>query len=175
VSTLSPTARVILGLLALRPRTGYEIKQVTDYSTRFFWGASYGQIYPELRRLESVGLVRSSDAPRGARRRRVYELTAEGRRALEAWLAGPEEIFEYRDEGLLKLFFGELVDSEQVRALVERRRKWYEEAGRHFRAIAAELGEIEGPSADVLRYGIDLMDWSAAWFEGLERRLTPPA
>ena len=36
MSSLSPTARVILGLLAWQARTGYEIKQVTDRSTRFF-------------------------------------------------------------------------------------------------------------------------------------------
>ena len=39
---------VILGTLARRPLTGYEIKQVVDHSTRFFWAASYGQIYPDL-------------------------------------------------------------------------------------------------------------------------------
>ena len=58
-ASLSPTARVILGFLFLGEETGYDIKQVTDRSTRYFWGASYGQIYPELRRLEAAGLVRS--------------------------------------------------------------------------------------------------------------------
>lgn len=175
MSTLSPTARVILGLLAFAPRTGYDIKQVTDYSTRFFWGASYGQIYPELRRLEAAGLVRSSDAPRGGVRRRVYELTAAGTRALTTWLGEPEEIFDYRDEGLLKLFFGELLEADDLLELVRRRRRWYEEAAMLFRGIAAQLGEIEGPSAEVLRYGIELMDWSGAWFADLEERLTAPA
>jgi len=175
MSTLSPTARVILGLLAFAPRTGYDIKQVTDVSTRFFWGASYGQIYPELRRLEAAGLVRSSDAPRGALRRRVYRLTADGERALRSWLTRPEEIFDYRDEGLLKLFFGELLEGEDLLELVRRRRRWYEEAALLFRGIAEQLGEIEGPSAEVLRYGIELMDWSGAWFADLEKRLTAPA
>jgi DNA-binding PadR family transcriptional regulator len=179
MSTLSPTARVILGLLAFSPRTGYDIKQVTDYSTRFFWGASYGQIYPELRRLESEGLVRSTDSPRGAVVRRVYELTPKGRRALHDWLATPGEGYEFRDEGLLKLFFGELVAPDELLELVRRRRGWYEGSAAEFRAIADQLGEIEGPSADVLRYGIELMDWNARWYADLEQRLsaavTPPA
>ncbi len=109
MSSLSPTARVILGLLAWRPRTGYEIKQVTDQSTRFFWGASYGQIYPELRRLETDGLVESREEPRGRVPRRVFSLTTAGREALDAWLEEPEEAYEVRDEGLLKLFFGDLM------------------------------------------------------------------
>ena len=86
MSSLSPTARVILGLLAWQARTGYEIKQVTDRSTRFFWGASYGQIYPELRRLEEAGLVVSREEPRGRVPRRVYSLTDAGQRAVDAWL-----------------------------------------------------------------------------------------
>ena len=65
MSNLSPTARVILGLLALGDETGYDMKQTIDLSTRFFWGASYGQIYPELRRLEAGGLVTSREEPRG--------------------------------------------------------------------------------------------------------------
>jgi PadR family transcriptional regulator, regulatory protein AphA len=46
---LSATAKVILRMLAQRPRSGYEIKSLVDHSTRYFWAASYGQIYPELR------------------------------------------------------------------------------------------------------------------------------
>ena len=48
---------VILGFLSQHPRSGYEIKRAVDRSTRFFWAASYGQIYPELRRLQEQGLV----------------------------------------------------------------------------------------------------------------------
>ncbi len=47
----------ILGLLARRPRSGYEIKANVDTTIRHFWAASYGQIYPELRRLEAAGWI----------------------------------------------------------------------------------------------------------------------
>jgi len=171
MSSLSATARVILGLLKFSPRTGYDVKRVTDFSTRFFWRASYGQIYPELRGLEGAGLVRASEEPRGRRPRRVYELTPKGERELSAWLLGANELYEVRDEGLLRLFFGELLQSEDLLALVERRRAWFEMAAAHFRGIAAELGEVEGPSGEVLRYGIELMDWNAAWWADLARRL----
>jgi DNA-binding PadR family transcriptional regulator len=171
MSSLSPTARVILGLLRFEPRTGYDVKRVTGYSTRFFWGASYGQIYPELRRLERAGLVRAREDPKGGRRRRVYELTGAGERALSSWLREENDLYEMRDEGLLRLFFGELLQDDELLALVRRRRAWFEDVAVHFRGIGVELGEIEGPSADVLRYGIELMDWTAAWWGDLERTL----
>lgn len=171
MSSLSATARVILGLLQFAPRTGYDVKRVTDFSTRFFWRASYGQIYPELRSLEQAGIVRVREEPRGRRPRRVYELTPKGERELGGWLLGESDLYEVRDEGLLRLFFGELVSNEELLALVRRRRAWFEGAGAHFRGIAAQLGEVEGPSGEVLRYGIELMDWNATWWGDLERRL----
>ena len=172
MSSLSPTARVILGLLAWEARTGYEIKQVTDRSTRFFWGASYGQIYPELRRLEAAGLVESREEPRGRVPRRVYSLTTAGRRALDAWLEAADESYEVRDEGLLKLFFGDLMSEEQRRDLIARRSAWYEESAALFRGIGEELGELDESSGSVLRYGIELMEWSAQWWRELERKVT---
>ena len=172
MSSLSPTARVILGLLAWEARTGYEIKQATDRSTRFFWGASYGQIYPELRRLEAAGLVESREEPRGRVPRRVYSLTTAGRRALDAWLETADESYEVRDEGLLKLFFGDLMSEEQRRDLIARRSAWYEESAALFRGIGEELGELDECSGSVLRYGIELMEWSAQWWRELEREVT---
>ena len=171
MSQLSATGRVILGLLKFEPRTGYDIKRVTDFSTRFFWRASYGQIYPELRSLERAGLVAARDEPYGRRRRRVYELTPAGEQALFEWLAGTDDVYDVRDEGLLRLFFAELGSREQLLELVRRRRRWFSDAGQHFLHIAEELGPIEGPSAEVLRYGLDLMAWSAAWWSDLETRL----
>src|SRR6476660_4769428 len=113
---LSATAYVILGMVRREPLSGYEIKALVDNSTRFFWAASYGQIYPELKRLSEAGLASATDSPQGERRRTVYELTEEGRDALHAWLAEPPQVFEMRHEGMLKLFFaGELDPPEQVR------------------------------------------------------------
>jgi DNA-binding PadR family transcriptional regulator len=68
-AALSPTAYVILGMLGLGARTGYDVKGIVDQSTRFFWAASYGQIYPELSRLEELGLVTGRLAPTGGRKR----------------------------------------------------------------------------------------------------------
>jgi DNA-binding PadR family transcriptional regulator len=174
MQTLTPTARVILGVLALGPRTGYHIKKLTDVSTRFFWSASYGQIYPELHRLEAAGLV-EADAPSGARRRRPYRLTDAGRRTLRAWLTSDSALtFEYRDEGLLKLFFADLLEPDEVRAHVRRMQTETAEVLAHFRMIAEELGREreEDPARYpyyALDYGIAFMEWVAGWWAALER------
>src|SRR5436309_6144702 len=112
---LTPTGRVILGMIAFGKRTGYDIKTFVDKTTRYFWAASYGQIYPELKRLEDRGLIRGRPEPSGGRARTVYELTEAGEAALHGWLASDAEpLEELRDEGMLKLFFSDSLPERRI-------------------------------------------------------------
>jgi PadR family transcriptional regulator, regulatory protein AphA len=162
---------VVLGLLALGARSGYDIKTTVDRSTRVFWAASYGQIYPELRRLEQEGLIRGEDAPTGARGRRVYELTEQGRQALEDWLVGPTTTIEYRDESLLRLFFADALPREHALGLLEARRRGHEQYGEILRSIDALPGRDPDFVDLVLRWGIEFNEWGAQWCERHLRRL----
>jgi PadR family transcriptional regulator, regulatory protein AphA len=162
---LSPTAKVVLGLVALGDRTGYEIKQTVERSTTFFWGASYGQIYPELERLERAGLLVSEQ--RGPRRRREFQVTPTGEQALREWLSSRDPLsFSTRDEGLLKLFFADLVDDEERLANVRQIVEQNEQALAFFRTIQAT-----GSTAEALVYGIDFVEWNLDWWRRYERRL----
>jgi PadR family transcriptional regulator AphA len=169
---LSPTAYVILGMVRRQPRSGYEIKALVDNSTRFFWAASYGQIYPELKSLAEAGLIVGSDSPTGGRRRTVYEITADGEEELRAWLRQPPQTFETRDEGLLKLFFaGALPREEAVKILREMRAQRL--AGHErLREIERTKGEIEDPfPMIVLRGGLEFTQWFADWCERMEKEI----
>jgi len=163
---------VVLGLLAEAPRSGYDIKTVVDRSTRFFWAASYGQIYPELRRLESDGLVVGEDAPNGARDRRVYKLTPAGHQALVDWLLGSTTTIELRDESLLRLFFADTLPHEQALQLLEGRKRGHEQYLEILREIEALPGGKDPTFVDlVLHWGIDFNEWGARWCEQQLRRL----
>ena len=173
---LSPTAYVILGMLRDEPRCGYEIKAAVDNSTRFFWAASYGQIYPELRKLSEAGLIKGRSDARGDRKRVEFRLTAAGREQLRSWLRRPPETFELRDEGLLKLFFSSAAEPEDAVATLRAMRD-------HHRALAEHLREIEpkaiagggGYPLLVLRGGIEYNEWQADWCERSEREVLEEA
>jgi PadR family transcriptional regulator AphA len=154
---------VVLGLLAQGPRSGYDIKTVVDRSTRFFWAASYGQIYPELKRLEQDGLVEGEDQPRGGRGRRVYKLTEAGREALVEWLLGTTTTVELRDESLLRLFFADNLPREDALLLLEGRKRGHETYLELLRAIDARPGRDTDFIDLVLRWGIDFHEWGARW------------
>ncbi|HSR94725.1 MAG TPA: PadR family transcriptional regulator [Solirubrobacterales bacterium] len=175
---LSPTAYVILGMVSREPRSGYEIKALVDNSTRFFWAASYGQIYPELKRLSEAGLVEGVDAPRGDRKRTVYAITADGGAELKDWLRKPPETAEMREEGLLKLFFaGALKPAEAVETLRAMRRKRLElsERLRSIEPTKLAMKDEEDPyPLMVLRAGIEFNQWFADWCERMEAQLLEP-
>jgi len=97
---------VILGLLSHEKLTGYEIKKRMDTSLKYFWGASYGSIYPTLNGLVKDGFATKQETKENGRNKIVYTITKKGREHLSNWLALPVEKDEMRYETLLKLFFG---------------------------------------------------------------------
>lgn len=173
---LNPTAYVILGMVSREPRSGYEIKAVVDETTRFFWAASYGQIYPELKRLSEAGLVEGIDASRGERKRSVYAITADGEKELRAWLRKAPATSEMREEGLLKLFFAGVLPPEEAVATLRAMREQRLGLAARLRSMEPKALAKEDPfPLMVLRGGIEFNEWFADWCERMERRLLEPA
>jgi PadR family transcriptional regulator, regulatory protein AphA len=104
---LSNTSYAVLGLLDLfEPATPYQLKQIAQVSIFHFWSIPHTQLYTECARLAEAGLLDERREESG-RRRRVYRLSAAGRRGLREWRADPNtDLYELRDPGLLKLFCG---------------------------------------------------------------------
>jgi PadR family transcriptional regulator AphA len=121
----------MLGLLSIRPMTGYELRKLSEESIQHFWRESFGQIYPSLRALEAQGMVTRTEEMgevRGRPARQVYALTDGGREALRAWVAVPARPEVPRNELLLKLFFGRQAPAEaNLRQIAERRTMYIEE------------------------------------------------
>ena len=115
------TPYAILGMLSIRPMSGYDIRKEAATSINYFWNESYGQIYPALGELAAEGLARRRTV-RGSGRpdRHVYEVTPRGREALRRWLAEPPRDPPVRNELLLKLFFAEETSLESHVASVKR-------------------------------------------------------
>ncbi|MEX2196100.1 MAG: PadR family transcriptional regulator [Thermoleophilaceae bacterium] len=176
MADLSPTARVILGMIHKGKRTGYDIKALVDRSTRFFWAASYGQIYPELKRLEADGLIRAS-APEGGRRRTEYELTAAGEQALRDWITSTAELtYELRDEGLLKFFFGSAVSPGELREQLDAMAAKHEGIVASLRELEPFVAPAEGEQPSfgylTLRGGIEIHEFTAGWCRRMQDLMT---
>ncbi len=84
-----PMTYALLGLLAMRPHTGYELTRQVRNSLRLVWPSSEANLYREQRKLVRLGWAEVRAEPVGRRTRNRYAVTDAGRAALAGWLASP--------------------------------------------------------------------------------------
>ena len=110
------TSHAILGLLALRPWTTYELAKQVQRSLGWFWPRAERKLYDEPKRLVAAGLATAEREMTGARPRTVYAVTAAGRKALRRWLGEPPAPPVLEFEGMIKVFFADGGSLAQLRA-----------------------------------------------------------
>jgi PadR family transcriptional regulator AphA len=120
---LPTSSYVILGMLMIcGPMTPYELKKTVDGSIGYFWDFPRAQLYVDPARLVQQELLVEEREVEG-RRRRTYHITEKGQAVLQKWLHEPAVVeVELRDTGLLKLYFGTLLNQADIKALALRER-----------------------------------------------------
>ena len=175
-----PTAFVILGILAIHPhQSGYEIRKTVQQTVGFFWGESYGQLYPTLKLLVSDGLIALSSSSPGKRStKQEYSITPAGEACLKGWLALPYREDPPRDEFLLKLFFGNDAAPGISIAHIQK----FQEKNRNMLATLLELESLSRAHSShhpgfpfwilTLKYGVTHLRASLEWSEAALAVLT---
>jgi DNA-binding PadR family transcriptional regulator len=142
----SSSTEVLLGLLTIQPMSGYDLGQTIRESVGHFWNESYGQIYPNLKKLAAGGFVTArTERQKGKPDRQIYSITQKGRERLASWLAVPPQPEIPRNELLLKLFFGAQaslqISTEHVQRMIETES-----------AVLGKIGQIEKEIAKNRQY-----------------------
>jgi DNA-binding PadR family transcriptional regulator len=148
----SPAAFGLLGLLAARSWTGYELTSQVRRSLRFVWPVSEAHLYREQRRLVALGWATCVEEPAGRRTRKRYTITTAGREALQRWLDSEPEEPQLHIEGLLRLFNADRSTSSALIASATTTARAARESLAELAAIAAEYLEPGGPM-DLLERG----------------------
>jgi DNA-binding PadR family transcriptional regulator len=112
---------VVLGLVWKKgPCTAHAVRIEFAASQSSHWSGSAGSIYPLMRRLEEHGLLASRQEEVGRRPRRLYSITAAGRKALRGWLLASDPAVysvQYDPIRIRAWFLGLLTDRQQQAAL----------------------------------------------------------
>ncbi|HUA52961.1 MAG TPA: PadR family transcriptional regulator, partial [Candidatus Sulfotelmatobacter sp.] len=162
----------VLGLIALKPASGYDIKRTIDRSIHFIWNVTGPQIYNTLRALRDEGLIESETvAQTGRPDKQVHRITPAGTRALQAFCNAPVRASVTRDEVLLRIFFGNFAEE----AVVMRELEAYLERIRGERA-AMEATEARilahpGPRHQARRFQLLSLRLKVAQYRVTEREL----
>jgi len=124
LDALSDLEVALLGLLSVRPMTGYEIKRQYARGIAPWWETPRTQIYPKLRELERRGLVRHQYiVQQGKPNKRVYSLQPHGSAALEDWLRTDIRWPDLRQHMMMRLFLGNLLPTDVMRSLLQNYRE----------------------------------------------------
>ena len=125
----------ILGFLAYRPLSGYDLKKAFDGSVQHFWPADQSQIYRTLAQLVADGLAERAPDGEGPRDRHPYAITDAGRAELRRWLATPQPPQDDRNPFLIQVFFAANLGRDETLAVIEAHRAQIRQQATMFRAL----------------------------------------
>jgi PadR family transcriptional regulator AphA len=174
---LTATSYAVLGLLAVRPRSAYDlVGQIKRSNIRLIWPRAASKLYEEPKTLVAHGLATASVARTGARRRTVYRITPRGRHALRRWLDEPGEALLLEFESMVKVVYGDFGTKEQLLTNIRRIRDGAVERAGTSLPLVRELAEV-GPRfperAHVIavadRFLVDVLQTTLRWSEWAER------
>jgi PadR family transcriptional regulator AphA len=142
---LTATSYAILGLLAIKPWTTYELAKQMDRTLNRFWPRARSKLYEEPKKLVAEGLATATPGVRGRRPHTVYSIAPRGRQALAEWLAADSAPPVFESEHLLKVFYADSGSTENLLSTLAHLRSWVHERSLHNIRVATSYLEGTGP------------------------------
>jgi PadR family transcriptional regulator AphA len=167
----------LLGLLAEKPKYGYEIKQEFEGALGNVWSVAYGQLYPTLRRLSEMQWVTKETAPgKKAAEKNIYSITPKGRRKLDEWLLRPlRSSYKVKDEFTLKfMFFDKLPRDKVLEYLKQQQKKTVMQKENFQRTLVSIKEELSFFLQAIIRKGIIHLEAENQWLEEVVNALENP-
>lgn len=175
--SLSTTSYAILGYLAVRPWSAYELAKQMGRTLHHFWPRAESGIYREVKRLEEAGLATARDDAVGRRSRTEYDITDAGRTAVARWLDEPRGRGGFLEsEGLVRVLLADsgskdalLATLATMRADAEAVAEQMQDLFRDYLVDRGQFMERAHVNALIGRFLIDLgamVDEWARWAEG---------
>ena len=111
---------IILGMVYDVNLTGYNIKKYIENGIGVFYKASYGSLYPALKKLTEKGFLTMYEEPLGGRQKNYYKITNEGKKVFLDWLVLPINVLDGTNTHLAKVYFFDKLSSDiRERQLLE--------------------------------------------------------
>lgn len=119
---LTPTSYALLGLLARKPQSAYELNTQMQYSSiRVYWPRVESHVYSEPKKLLRHELVSEKKEKLNGRNRTVYTITPKGKKALRLWLSTDDEVeLRTQAEFMLKLVLADSGSAADARQTLEK-------------------------------------------------------
>jgi DNA-binding PadR family transcriptional regulator len=167
---LNTTSFAMLGMLAIRSWSTYELAKHVDRSLRPLWPRARSHLFNEPKKLVAHGLAAASEEMTGRRPKTVYTITAAGRRELCRWLSTPGDGPVLEFEQLLKVFFADHGTKTDALRAVANIRAWAQQRTNENITVARGYVAGTGPFPEraailtvIGRFLTDFADMVSAW------------
>lgn len=159
------TACSLLGFLLDRPMSGWDLANRVRDTVGNFWHVTSSQIYRELHTLEQHDLVTGGEP--GPRAKRLYTLTAEGKKVFTEWVAQEPGDHTGRVPLLMTVWFGDHVPAEKLEWYLRLHKQKHEKQHEVYRETYEAMPDKSAPMAQALRFGVMIEKAFLDWFETL--------
>ncbi|HET9968235.1 MAG TPA: PadR family transcriptional regulator [Streptosporangiaceae bacterium] len=157
---LSELEVALLALLSIRPMTGYEILRHHARALEPWWETPRTQIYPKLRELQKRGLIEHELVVQESKpNKRLYSIGPAGSQALASWLGSTIGVPEMRHPMMMRLFLGNLMQTEETSRLLAAYRDRMAARAESFRQARERFsGSLSGPYRDSVFFELLSLD-----------------
>jgi DNA-binding PadR family transcriptional regulator len=158
----------ILGLLKEQELHGYELKKRLADTLGVVSGVSFGSLYPALAKLERSGAVETvTEAPAGARSRKIYRITPLGEQVFEQLLASDTASIEDSRLFHLRLAFARYLPTDARIGLLERRRAHLMERLNQSGTKARASRRVDAYVRSLIEHDTETTQHDLTWIERL--------
>ena len=144
MSEITITNYALLGLLALRDWSAYDLVKQSQRVLGFLLPRAESRVYESVKRLVDLGFATSRRESLSGRNRSIYAITPAGRRTLQQWLHEPGKGPAVEFEGAIKLFFADSGTQPDAIATLDSVLAWAERMFAFGAAIGHEYVDNDG-------------------------------
>ncbi|MBP0724140.1 PadR family transcriptional regulator [Bacillus sp. RG28] len=157
---------VILGFLTEKPMSGYDIKQMMENSVAYFFDASYGAIYPALKRMEKEAFIEKEVVQQeGKPNKNLYVITNRGKEEFLSYMESPLNPTLIRSDLLIRIFFGRYTSKENITSWLKKEEQKAKNQLEHLNQINEKYPNMDSFKKMTLLYGIDSAQFTLKWIE----------
>lgn len=171
---------IILGLLLLKSRTIYQLRERIDKGLNLMYSSSMGSIQAALKKLSARGCIQYEETSDKGRRKKIYSITDSGRQYFLEWVNSPMPMQSGKNPELARLYFmgfaAEENREELIQSYIVQLREHYDTLD--FICREGESTPVADESRDILfyqlasaRYGRDLMEFNLKWYQKLLKEM----
>lgn len=157
---------VILGLLALRAMTVYEINRALERGVSLFYSASFGSINAAIDKMLAKAWVSGEQKVENGRNKKIFHLTPAGQQAFQSWLNTEIESEKVKDPALTRLYFmGFASTAERIQVLEAHLEKLHQ-IRNTLEMISHQASQTQSPPGleEVRRFQLFTLDYGRAFY-----------